>query len=126
MGRKRKGCEISPETKQEVKALRAAGVPYSYIEDRFGIAEHTIWEICKAQDSDGGDLGYVVTLVNHVIYRNRPIWPPPEARVLLPLPAWASLSIARQLYDQNIISYSQYCAWLEANTPQKEATDDKG
>jgi len=125
MARKFKDEELTADEKQEIKALRAGGVPYSYITDKFHISERTVWLICRPQDSDGSNLGHVVSVLNHIIYRNRPVLPPPESHVLLPLPAWAALQIARALYDQGIISYEGYSTWLDENIPKKEEAKNK-
>jgi hypothetical protein len=93
----------------------------------FDVSRQTLHSICRGENTENHEGEYrditplfdAVATIRQTIRENRPVRPPSESGVVLPIPAWAALQIARALYDREVISREDYVAWLKENTPAK-------
>jgi hypothetical protein len=131
MARKKKEKSLTLEDKQEILEMDNSGVPLSVIAKKFRISRQAVWEIVRRlppappplpiPTSNGKeivdlDLGSIISNLRRLESEWRPVVPP---SMVIPVPAWVALEIARSLYREGILSRQDYENWLDKNTRKK-------
>jgi hypothetical protein len=116
MARKKKEESLTPRDKKEVLAMSASGVPLSVIAKKFRISRQAVWEIIRrfppelpplpipsrnGKEIVNLDLGSIISNLRSLESEWRPVVPP---SMVVPVPAWVALEIARSLYREGILS----------------------
>jgi hypothetical protein len=111
MARKKKEEALKPEDKKEMLEMRFSGVPPSVIAKKFQTSRQAAWEIVRSLPSPNGketvdlDLFGIISNLRMPESQWRSVVP---SSMVVPVPSWVALEIARSLYRQGLLSRQDY------------------